>query len=124
MTSKLTSPTQAKSLTIMPITNAQCINHVLEIFASYFDEEYRPVQQGNILSISDDMTKVRVIRVEPHKYGIVTQDTVIHCTTGPVEVEKTHSNEVQFYEGYGMKIGWVRHLFHQLQNIQLFKFWI
>ena len=100
----------------MPITNVQCINHVLEIFASYFDEEYRPVQQGNILVVSDDLIKVMVIRVEPHEYGIVTQDTVIHCTTGPVEVEESHYSDAQCYGGYRMQMGWVQRLFHRLRN--------
>ena len=70
------------------------------------------------------MIKVRVIRVEPYKYSFVIEGIVIYYIIGPIEIEKTHSNEVQFYEGYGMQIGRFRRLFHRLQNIQLFKFGI
>lgn len=95
----------------MPITIVESFNHLLEVLTSYFDEEYRPVQQGNILVVSDDMTKVRVIGVEPHEYGIVTQDTVIQCITGPVEVEKGNFNDVQFHRGYGIQMARIRSLF-------------
>lgn len=105
----------------MTIANVECINHVLELLEKYFDEEYRPVQQGNILVVSDEMTRVKVIRVEPYEYGIVTEDTVIHCTTGLVEVERGTFNKAKFHGSYKLQIGWIRSLLHHLQRPQIFK---
>jgi hypothetical protein len=67
------------------------------------------------------MTQAKVIRVEPHEYGTVTEDTVIQCTTGPVEVEKGNFNEAKFHGSYGMQIAWVRSLLRYLQKPQIFK---
>jgi hypothetical protein len=45
-----------------------------------------------------------VTKVELYEYSIVTEDTVIRCTTGPVEVEKNDFKEAGFHGSYGMQI--------------------
>jgi len=106
---------KVKSISVMTITDTEFINHVIENLEKYVDE-VRPVQQGNTLVLPDGMTQVKVIRVEPHPYGIVTEDTVIHCTTGLVEVEKGNFNKVRFHGSYRMRMAWVRSLLHRLQK--------
>jgi hypothetical protein len=87
----------------MTITDTEYINDIIENLKKYVDE-VRPVQQGNILVLLNSITQVKVIKVEPHLYGIVIEDTLIYCTTGLVEVEKGNFNKVKFYRSYRMRI--------------------
>jgi transitional endoplasmic reticulum ATPase len=103
----LANITKAKIVTVLLITNnmEDIISHIFDVLTQYFDEAYRPIRQGDLLIVSDDMTHVycKVVKVEPQEYGIVTEDTVMHYTTGPIQLgnEKGDTREAKFHvRGY------------------------
>jgi transitional endoplasmic reticulum ATPase len=55
--------------------------------APYFREAYRPVRQGDTFTARGGMRQVefKVVEVDPPEFGIVAQDTVIHCEGDPIQ---------------------------------------
>ncbi|KAK2743971.1 AAA ATPase cdc48 [Onygenales sp. PD_40] len=69
--------------------------------APYFREAYRPVKQGDRFTVRVPLRKpveFKVVEVDPPEYGIVAQDTVIHCEGEPLDrnAEETSLNEIGY----------------------------
>ena len=60
----------------------------------YFLEAYRPVRQGDMFTVRGGMRQVefKVVEIEELEYGIVAQDTVIHCEGEPLNREDEEGN--------------------------------
>ncbi|GMG14954.1 unnamed protein product [Aspergillus oryzae] len=96
--------------------------------APYFREAYRPVRQGDLFTVRGGMRQVefKVVEVDPPEYGIVAQDTVIHCEGEPIqrEDEEGNLNEVGYDDigGCRKQMAQIRELVElPLRHPQLFK---
>ena len=96
--------------------------------APYFREAYRPVRQGDLFTCRGGMRQVefKVVEVDPPEYGIVAQDTVIHCEGEPIqrEDEEGNLNEVGYDDigGCRKQMAQIRELVElPLRHPQLFK---
>ncbi|ODV89101.1 hypothetical protein CANCADRAFT_133764 [Tortispora caseinolytica NRRL Y-17796] len=94
----------------------------------YFVEAYRPVRQGDLFTVRGGMRQVefQVVAVDPPEYGIVAQDTVIHCEGEPLQREDVESNinEVGYDDigGCRKQMAQIRELVElPLRHPQLFK---
>ncbi|CAI7587081.1 unnamed protein product [Penicillium palitans] len=49
--------------------------------APYFRNAYRPVRQGDRFTVRGDKREVefKIVEVEPAGYGVVAEETIIHC---------------------------------------------
>lgn len=94
----------------------------------YFVEAYRPVRKGDLFTVRGGMRQVefKVVDVDPEEFGIVAQDTVIHCEGEPInrEDEENNMNEVGYDDIGGCKkqMAQIRELVElPLRHPQLFK---
>jgi transitional endoplasmic reticulum ATPase len=96
--------------------------------APYFREAYRPIRQGDLFTVRGSMRQVefKVVEVDPPEYGIVAQDTIIHCEGEPIqrEDEEQNLNEVGYDDigGCRKQMAQIRELVElPLRHPQLFK---
>lgn len=96
--------------------------------APYFREAYRPVRQGDLFTVRGGMRQVefKVVEVDPPEFGIVAQDTVIHCEGEAIqrEDEEGNLNDVGYDDigGCRKQMAQVRELVElPLRHPQLFK---
>ncbi|KAG5438092.1 hypothetical protein PCANB_002941 [Pneumocystis canis] len=94
----------------------------------YFVEAYRPVRKGDLFTVRGGMRQVefKVIEIDPLEYGIVAQDTIIHCEGEPINREEEESNLADVgYDDIGgcrKKMAQIRELVElPLRHPQLFK---
>ena len=124
-------PTQAKRIAVLPIADTVegLTGSLFDVFlAPYFREAYRPVRQGDLFTVRGGMRQVefKVVEVDPPEYGIVAQDTVIHCEGEPIqrEDEEGNLNEVGYDDIGGCKkqMAQIREMVElPLRHPQLFK---
>ena len=127
---RLTLP-QAKRIAVLPIADTVegLTGSLFDVFlAPYFREAYRPVRQGDLFTVRGGMRQVefKVVEVDPPEYGIVAQDTVIHCEGEPIqrEDEEGNLNEVGYDDigGCRKQMAQIRELVElPLRHPQLFK---
>ncbi|GJN76514.1 AAA ATPase cdc48 [Purpureocillium lilacinum] len=121
----------AKRIAVLPIADT-----VEGITGSLFDvflaptsrEAYRPVRQGDLFIVRGGMRQVefKVVEVDPPEYGIVAQDTVIHCEGDPIQrdEEENNLNEVGYDDigGCRKQMAQIREMVElPLRHPQLFK---
>ncbi|KAG7134116.1 Cell division control protein 48 like [Verticillium longisporum] len=87
----------AKRIAVLPIADTVegITGSLFDVFlAPYFREAYRPVRQGDLFIVRGGMRQVefKVVEVDPPEYGIVAQDTVIHCEGDPIERDEEENN--------------------------------
>ncbi|KAK8021233.1 cell division control protein 48 [Apiospora arundinis] len=87
----------AKRIAVLPIADTVegLTGSLFDVFlAPYFREAYRPVRQGDLFIVRGGMRQVefKVVEVDPPEYGIVAQDTVIHCEGEPIQREEEENN--------------------------------
>lgn len=122
---------QAKRIAVLPIADTVegLTGSLFDVFlAPYFREAYRPVRQGDLFTVRGGMRQVefKVVEVDPPEYGIVAQDTIIHCEGEPIqrEDEEGNLNEVGYDDigGCRKQMAQVRELVElPLRHPQLFK---
>ena len=122
---------QAKRIAVLPIADTVegLTGSLFDVFlAPYFREAYRPVRQGDLFTVRASMRQVefKVVEVDPPEYGIVAQDTVIHCEGEPIqrEDEEGNLNEVGYDDigGCRKQMAQIRELVElPLRHPQLFK---
>src|SRR5205814_795245 len=83
---------QAKRIAVLPIADTVegLTGSLFDVFlAPYFREAYRPVRHGDLFTVRGGMRQVefKVVEVDPPDYGIVAQDTVIHCDGEAIQRE-------------------------------------
>ncbi|GAB1201206.1 AAA ATPase cdc48 [Aspergillus pseudonomiae] len=121
----------AKRIAVLPIADTVegLTGSLFDVFlAPYFREAYRPVRQGDLFTVRGGMRQVefKVVEVDPPEYGIVAQDTVIHCEGEPIqrEDEEGNLNEVGYDDigGCRKQMAQIRELVElPLRHPQLFK---
>ncbi|KAI4736816.1 AAA ATPase, partial [Aureobasidium sp. EXF-12298] len=121
----------AKRIAVLPIADTieGITGSLFDVFlAPYFREAYRPVRQGDLFTCRGGMRQVefKVVEVDPPEFGIVAQDTVIHCEGEPIqrEDEEGNLNEVGYDDigGVRKQMAQVRELVElPLRHPQLFK---
>ena len=82
----------AKRVSILPIADTVegLTGSLFDVYLKpYFLEAYRPLRQGDLFTVRGGMRAVefKVVEVDPPEYGIVAQDTVIHCEGDPINRE-------------------------------------
>lgn len=94
----------------------------------YFLEAYRPLKKGDTFTVRGGMRQVefKVVEMEPEEFGIVAQETVIHCEGEPLNREDEESNLMDIgYDDLGgcqRQLAQVRELVElPLRHPQLFK---
>ncbi|KTW29920.1 cell division control protein 48 [Pneumocystis jirovecii RU7] len=93
----------------------------------YFVEAYRPVRKGDLFTVRGGMRQVefKVIEIDPSEYGIVAQDTIIHCEGEPISREEENNLADVGYDDIGgcrKKMAQIRELVElPLRHPQLFK---
>ncbi|KKY15994.1 putative cell division control protein cdc48 [Diplodia seriata] len=121
----------AKRIAVLPIADTieGLTGSLFDVFlAPYFREAYRPVRQGDLFTARGGMRQVefKVVEVDPPEFGIVAQDTVIHCEGEPIqrEDEEGNLNEVGYDDigGCRKQMAQIRELVElPLRHPQLFK---
>lgn len=121
----------AKRIAVLPIADTVegLTGSLFDVFlAPYFREAYRPVRQGDIFLVRGGMRQVefKVVEVDPPEYGIVAQDTVIHCEGEPIQrdEEENNLNEVGYDDigGCRKQMAQIREMVElPLRHPQLFK---
>ncbi|KAM0698721.1 hypothetical protein Q7P36_002188 [Cladosporium allicinum] len=121
----------AKRVAVLPMADTieGLTGSLFDVFlAPYFREAYRPLRQGDTFTCRAAMRTVefKVVEVDPPEYGIVAQDTVIHCEGEPIqrEDEEGNLNEVGYDDigGCRKQMAQVRELVElPLRHPQLFK---
>ncbi|KAL8671936.1 MAG: hypothetical protein Q9168_003592 [Polycauliona sp. 1 TL-2023] len=121
----------AKRIAVLPIADTVegLTGSLFDVFlAPYFREAYRPVRQGDLFTVRGGMRQVefKVVEVDPPEFGIVAQDTVIHCEGEPIqrEDEEGNLNEVGYDDigGCRKQMAQIRELVElPLRHPQLFK---
>lgn len=122
---------QAKRIAVLPIADTVegITGSLFDVFlAPYFREAYRPVRQGDLFIVRGGMRQVefKVVEVDPPEYGIVAQDTVIHCEGDPIQrdEEENNLNEVGYDDigGCRKQMAQIREMVElPLRHPQLFK---
>jgi transitional endoplasmic reticulum ATPase len=122
---------QAKRIAVLPIADTVegLTGSLFDVYlAPYFREAYRPVKQGDLFTVRGGMRQVefKVVEVDPPEYGIVAQDTIIHCEGEPIqrEDEEGNLNEVGYDDigGCRKQMAQIRELVElPLRHPQLFK---
>ncbi|OLL25651.1 Cell division control protein 48, partial [Neolecta irregularis DAH-3] len=94
----------------------------------YFVEAYRPVRKGDLFTVRGGMRQVefKVVDCDPGEYGIVAQDTTIHCDGEPInrEDEEANLNDVGYEDigGCRKQMAQIREMVElPLRHPQLFK---
>lgn len=121
----------AKRVSILPIADTVegLTGSLFDVYLKpYFLEAYRPVRRGDLFTVRGGMRAVefKVVEVDPPEYGIVAQDTVIHCEGDPIqrEDEEQNLNEVGYDDigGCRKQMAQIRELVElPLRHPQLFK---
>jgi len=121
----------AKRVSILPIADTVegLTGSLFDVYLKpYFLEAYRPVRQGDLFTVRGGMRAVefKVVEVDPPEYGIVAQDTVIHCEGDPInrEDEEQSLSEVGYDDigGCRKQMAQIRELVElPLRHPQLFK---
>jgi transitional endoplasmic reticulum ATPase len=121
----------AKRIAVLPIADTieGLTGSLFDVFlAPYFREAYRPVRQGDLFIVRGGMRQVefKVVEVDPPEYGIVAQDTVIHCEGEPIQrdEEENNLNEVGYDDigGCRKQMAQIREMVElPLRHPQLFK---
>lgn len=121
----------AKRIAVLPMADTieGLTGSLFDVFlAPYFREAYRPLRQGDLFTARAAMRTVefKVVEIDPPEYGIVAQDTVIHCEGEPIqrEDEEGNLNEVGYDDigGCRKQMAQVRELVElPLRHPQLFK---
>ncbi|KAJ5102177.1 cell division cycle protein 48 [Penicillium alfredii] len=121
----------AKRIAVLPIADTieGLTGSLFDVYlAPYFREAYRPVRQGDLFTVRGGMRQVefKVVEVDPPEYGIVAQDTIIHCEGEPIqrEDEEGNLNEVGYDDigGCRKQMAQIRELVElPLRHPQLFK---
>ncbi|KAI9741995.1 MAG: AAA ATPase cdc48 [Cirrosporium novae-zelandiae] len=121
----------AKRIAVLPIADTieGLTGSLFDVFlAPYFREAYRPVRQGDLFTVRASMRQVefKVVEVDPPEFGIVAQDTIIHCEGEPIqrEDEEGNLNEVGYDDigGCRKQMAQIRELVElPLRHPQLFK---
>ncbi|KKF93762.1 Cell division control protein 48 [Ceratocystis platani] len=121
----------AKRISVLPIADTieGITGSLFDVFlAPYFREAYRPVRQGDIFTVRGGMRQVefKVDQVDPPEFGIVAQDTIIHCEGEPIqrEDEESNLNEVGYDDigGCRKQMAQIREMVElPLRHPQLFK---
>ncbi|GAT26221.1 cell division cycle protein 48 [Aspergillus luchuensis] len=121
----------AKRIAVLPIADTVegLTGSLFDVYlAPYFREAYRPVRQGDLFTVRGGMRQVefKVVEVDPPEYGIVAQDTIIHCEGEPIqrEDEEGNLNEVGYDDigGCRKQMAQIRELVElPLRHPQLFK---
>ena len=121
----------AKRVSILPIADTVegLTGSLFDVYLKpYFLEAYRPVRQGDLFTVRGGMRAVefKVVEVDPPEYGIVAQDTVIHCEGEPInrEDEEQSLSEVGYDDigGCRKQMAQIRELVElPLRHPQLFK---
>ncbi|KIH93111.1 transitional endoplasmic reticulum ATPase [Sporothrix brasiliensis 5110] len=121
----------AKRIAVLPIADTVegLTGSLFDVFlAPYFREAYRPVRQGDLFTVRGGMRQVefKVVEVDPPEYGIVAQDTVIHCEGDPIQrdEEENNLNEVGYDDigGCRKQMAQIREMVElPLRHPQLFK---
>ncbi|KAF7716136.1 Cell division control protein 48 [Penicillium ucsense] len=121
----------AKRIAVLPIADTieGLTGSLFDVYlAPYFREAYRPLRIGDTFTVRGGMRQVefKVVEVDPPEYGIVAQDTVIHCEGEPIqrEDEEGNLNEVGYDDigGCRKQMAQIRELVElPLRHPQLFK---
>ncbi|CAN8096806.1 unnamed protein product [Discula destructiva] len=121
----------AKRIAVLPIADTVegLTGSLFDVFlAPYFREAYRPVRQGDLFIARGGMRQVefKVVEVDPPEYGIVAQDTVIHCEGDAIQrdEEENNLNEVGYDDigGCRKQMAQIREMVElPLRHPQLFK---
>ncbi|EPE09862.1 cell division control protein 48 [Ophiostoma piceae UAMH 11346] len=121
----------AKRIAVLPIADTVegLTGDLFTTFlAPYFREAYRPVRQGDLFTVRGGMRQVefKVVEVDPPEFGIVAQDTVIHCEGEPIQrdEEENNLNEVGYDDigGCRKQMAQIREMVElPLRHPQLFK---
>jgi transitional endoplasmic reticulum ATPase len=121
----------AKRVSILPIADTVegLTGSLFDVYLKpYFLEAYRPLRQGDLFTVRGGMRAVefKVVEVDPPEYGIVAQDTVIHCEGDPInrEDEEQSLSEVGYDDigGCRKQMAQIRELVElPLRHPQLFK---
>ncbi|KAJ6184003.1 hypothetical protein N7519_005304 [Penicillium mononematosum] len=121
----------AKRIAVLPIADTieGLTGSLFDVYlAPYFREAYRPVRQGDLFTVRGGMRQIefKVVEVDPPEYGIVAQDTIIHCEGEPIqrEDEEGNLNEVGYDDigGCRKQMAQIRELVElPLRHPQLFK---
>lgn len=122
---------QAKRIAVLPIADTVegLTGSLFDVYLKpYFLEAYRPVRMGDLFTVRGGMRQVefKVVELDPPDYGIVAQDTVIHCEGEPLnrEDEEGNLNEVGYDDigGCRKQMAQIRELVElPLRHPQLFK---
>jgi transitional endoplasmic reticulum ATPase len=122
---------KAKRIAVLPIADTVegLTGSLFDVFLKpYFLEAYRPVRQGDLFTVPGGMRQVefKVVEIDPPPYGIVAQETVIHCEGEPIqrEDEEGNLNEVGYEDigGCRKQMAQIRELVElPLRHPQLFK---
>lgn len=94
---RCTDVCQAKRIAVLPIADTVegLTGNLFDIYLKpYFLEAYRPVRQNDMFTVRGAMRQVefKVVEIDPPEYGIVAQDTVIHCEGEPLNREDEEGN--------------------------------
>lgn len=121
----------AKRVAILPIADTieGITGNIFDAFlANYFREAYRPIKQGDVFTVRDNMRQVefKIVEVDPEPCGIVAPDTIIHCEGEPLsrEDEENSLSEIGYDDigGCRKQMAQVRELVElPLRHPQLFK---
>ena len=109
----------ATRVSILPIADTVegLTGSLFDVFLKpYFLEAYRPVRQGDLFTVRGGMRQVefKVVEIDPPEYGIIAQDTVIHCEGEPINREDEEGNLADV--GYD-DIGGVRKQMAQIREL-------
>lgn len=121
----------AKRIAVLPIADTVegLTGSLFDVYLKpYFLEAYRPVRMGDLFTVRGGMRQVefKVVELDPPDFGIVAQDTVIHCEGEPLnrEDEEGNLNEVGYDDigGCRKQMAQIRELVElPLRHPQLFK---
>ncbi|KTW27984.1 cell division control protein 48 [Pneumocystis carinii B80] len=121
----------ASRISVLPLADTVegLTGSLFEVYLKpYFVEAYRPVRKGDLFTVRGGMRQVefKVIEIDPSEYGIVAQDTIIHCEGEPINREEEESNLADVgYDDIGgcrKKMAQIRELVElPLRHPQLFK---
>ncbi|KAK9464954.1 P-loop containing nucleoside triphosphate hydrolase protein [Lipomyces arxii] len=121
----------AKRISCLPIADTVegLTGSLFDVYLKpYFLEAYRPVRKGDLFTVRGGMRQVefKIVDMEPSEYGIVAQETVIHCEGEPInrEDEENNLNEVGYDDigGCRKQMAQIRELVElPLRHPQLFK---
>ena len=71
-----------------------------DVLKPYFEEQYRPVCEGDFFTVrcGDKAVEFKVVETDPAKYCVVAPKTVVHCEGEPIKREVTEGMEVEVPE--------------------------